>query len=67
MAAAESATSGPAARVQSAGSDYGFPRGHIGRLNDQEEEALKNFKLLVREKGLYRPGPPPSHDDPTLL
>jgi len=64
---AASATAGPAERVQSAGSEYGFPHGHIGHLNDQEQEVFQRFKLFLQEKGLYQPGPPPSHDDPTLL
>lgn len=47
--------------------DIGYPHGHIGHLTESEEQALKDFKVLLEEKGLYKPGPPPSHDDPTLL
>lgn len=47
--------------------DHGYPRGHLGHLNDEEEKALRDFKALVEQKGLYKPGPPPSHQDYTLL
>lgn len=69
MAAADSATSGPAKGVlsQPAGIEHGYPHGHLGHLNEEEENALRNFKLFIAEKGLYKPGPPPSHDDQTLL
>ncbi|TRX88875.1 hypothetical protein FHL15_010218 [Xylaria flabelliformis] len=55
-------------RVPSSGAvDVGFPRGHLGHLTEEETQALAEFKTLLEEKGLYKPGPPPSHDDPTLL
>ncbi|KAK5658402.1 hypothetical protein OQA88_2379 [Cercophora sp. LCS_1] len=65
----------PAHKVQSAasaavsvgGHEIGYPHGHLGHLNEAEEEALRNFKMFLEEKELYRPGPPPSHDDQTLL
>ncbi|OAA66861.1 cellular retinaldehyde-binding/triple function protein [Niveomyces insectorum RCEF 264] len=47
--------------------EYGYPRGHLGHLNEAESEAFAEFKAYLTEKGLYQPGPPPSHDDPTLL
>ncbi|KAI1426635.1 CRAL-TRIO domain-containing protein [Xylaria sp. FL1777] len=47
--------------------ELGFPKGHSGHLTDDEAEALVEFKALLEEDGLYKPGPPPSHDDPTLL
>jgi hypothetical protein len=50
--------------------EYGYPSGHLGHLNEEEENALKNFKALCLEKGVYKPGgegEAPSHDDPTLL
>lgn len=64
------AESGPAHRVQSAVVEYGYPRGHLGHLSQDEEAALKNFKALCTEKGLYKPAEgdkPASHDDATLL
>jgi len=64
---ADTATAGPAKQVQSAGVEHGYPHGHLNHLNEQEETALKNFKLFLAEKQLYKPGPPPSHDDQTLL
>ena len=63
-------SSGPAHRVQSAVVEYGYPQGHLGHLNEQEEAALKNFKVLCATKGLYTPAKgdqPSSHEDATLL
>ncbi|KAI1160488.1 CRAL-TRIO domain-containing protein [Nemania serpens] len=55
-------------RVPSSGAvDVGYPTGHLGHLTEHETQALADFKVLLQEKGLYRPGPLPSHDDPTLL
>ncbi|KAI0910841.1 CRAL-TRIO domain-containing protein [Ustulina deusta] len=55
-------------RVPSSGAvDVGYPTGHLGHLTEHETQALADFKALLEEKGLYQPGPPPSHDDPTLL
>ncbi|KAI0021592.1 CRAL-TRIO domain-containing protein [Xylariomycetidae sp. FL0641] len=55
-------------RVPSAGAvENGYPNGHLGHLTDTESKALADFKVFLEEKGLYKPGPPPSHDDPTLL
>lgn len=71
-----SATAGPATKVKSNASrasqtkaalENGYPHGHLGHLTEEEENALKGFKAYLQEKGLYQPGPPPSHDDPTLL
>lgn len=63
--------SGPAHRVQSAMEEFGYPQGHLGHLNAEQEAAFKNFKALCAEKGYYQPGNgadiEPSHDDPTLL
>lgn len=67
---APSGTSGPAYRVKSTSSvksEYGYPRGHLGNLSENEEEALHRFQIFLEEKGAYRPGAPPSHDDATLL
>lgn len=68
------ATAGPAQKVRSAGSttsttgaEHGYPHGHQGHLTEKEEKQFEAFKALLQEKGLYSPGPPPSHDDPTLL
>lgn len=71
-----SATAAPATKVKSNASrasqtkaalENGYPHGHLGHLTEEEESALKGFKAYLQEKGLYQPGPPPSHDDPTLL
>lgn len=68
---AASATAGPAQKVQStvstSGHEFGYPHGHLGHLNAEEEEAFQNFKAFLEEKGVYKPGNPASHDDPTLL
>jgi hypothetical protein len=64
-------TAGPTHRVQSAVEVYGFPRGHLGHLSPEEEEALTDFKLLCEQNGYYSPGngstEAPSHEDATLL
>lgn len=63
-------TAGPAHRVQSAQVEYGFPQGHLGHLNPDEEASFKQFKTLCAEKGVYIPGKEDevgSHDDATLL
>ena len=77
-----SATAGPATRTVSKAShashgshaskshaalEYGYPCGHLGHLTADEEEAFEEFKTTLQEQDLYKPGPPPSHDDPTLL
>jgi hypothetical protein len=36
-------------------------------LTASEEEALTKFRKLLEERGYWNPGPPASHDDPTLL
>ncbi|KAL7910444.1 CRAL-TRIO domain-containing protein [Trichoderma velutinum] len=64
--------SAPAGRVMSSGSTASqqagmFPHGHLGHLTAPQEEALERFKVVLQEKGLWRPGPPASHDDQTLL
>ncbi|KAF9873101.1 sec14 cytosolic factor [Colletotrichum karsti] len=67
---ADAATSDPAARVKSHAStvnEHGYPRGHLGHLSEHEEAQLVAFKALLEEKTLYKPGPPASHDDQTLL
>lgn len=66
----DTAASDPAAKVKShtsTVSDVGYPHGHLGHLNEHEETQLAAFRTLLEEKGLYKPGPPASHDDPTLL
>jgi hypothetical protein len=71
MSTLSAATAGPAHRVQSAVEEYGYPQGHLGHLNADQEAAFKNFKLVLEEKGLYKPGTgeeePGTHDDATLL
>ncbi|KAF6823284.1 sec14 cytosolic factor [Colletotrichum plurivorum] len=59
-----SATSDPATSTLA---DHGYPHGHLGHLNEHEEAQLAAFKKLLEEQALYKPGPPASHNDPTLL
>ncbi|TFB03854.1 hypothetical protein CCMA1212_003609 [Trichoderma ghanense] len=63
--------SAPAGRVQSSSSASQqagmFPNGHLGHLSAAQEEALERFRAALLDKKLWRPGPPPSHDDQTLL
>lgn len=63
-------STGPAHRVTSAVEVYGYPQGHLGRLSDEEEAALKAFKKLCTDTGLYK-GPKDdefgTNDDATLL
>ncbi|TGJ78700.1 hypothetical protein E0Z10_g10071 [Xylaria hypoxylon] len=55
-------------RVPSSGAvEVGYPTGHLGHLTEHETQALIDFKDLLEEKGLYKPGLPPSHGDQTLL
>ncbi|RYP51895.1 hypothetical protein DL768_002863 [Monosporascus sp. mg162] len=55
-------------RVPTAGAvGEGYPNGHLGHLTEKEEQALREFKAFLEAKGLYKRGPPASHDDPTLL
>ncbi|KAK1749474.1 putative sec14 cytosolic factor protein [Echria macrotheca] len=56
-----------AASVSVAGHEIGYPHGHLGHLSETEAEALRSFKVFLAEKGLYQAGPPPSHEDHTLL
>ncbi|CAM1503275.1 Fc.00g080510.m01.CDS01 [Cosmosporella sp. VM-42] len=63
-------TAAPAARVKSSAStltDYGYPHGHLGHLSPYEEEQFHRFKTVLEERGLWKRGPPASHDDPLLL
>ncbi len=64
-------TSGPAHRVESAVVEYGYPKGHLGHLTPDEEDALKRFRELCIEKGLYNPEDRKDdwgvRDDATLL
>lgn len=70
---ASSTTSDPAHKVTSAGAhsvagrEIGYPHGHVGHLSAEEEDAFEKFKAFLQEKGLYKPGPPASHDDQTLM
>lgn len=58
----------PAERITSAGGhDIGYPNGHLGHLTEEEENRLADFKTFLEDKGLYKRGPPASHDDQTLL
>ncbi|KAL8288110.1 hypothetical protein RB601_004491 [Gaeumannomyces tritici] len=58
---------GSTAGAAQASPDIGYPNGHLGHLNESEIKALGEFKALITEKSEYSPGPPPSHDDQTLL
>lgn len=67
-------TAAPATPVRTSAStatatagDHSYPNGHLGHLTAQQEDAFARFKAVVEEKGLYKPGPPASHDDPLLL
>ncbi|KAL7800284.1 CRAL-TRIO domain-containing protein [Trichoderma ceciliae] len=69
---AEFEGSAPAGRVLTSGSTTSqqagiFPHGHLGHLSASQEEALERFKVVLGDKGLWRAGPPASHDDQTLL
>ncbi|KAL8948044.1 MAG: hypothetical protein Q9222_005736 [Ikaeria aurantiellina] len=53
-----------------ASSEQSRLRGHLGHLTQQEEAALRDFKKLSAEQGLFRPetdSQPASHDDGTLV
>ena len=67
MADASAAAGQPAKATDPATQDIGYPHGHLGHLTEDEEKALVEFKQIISEKGLYQAGPPPSHDDQTLL
>ncbi|RYO80173.1 hypothetical protein DL764_009928 [Monosporascus ibericus] len=55
-------------RVPTAGAvGEGYPNGHLGHLTEKEEQVFREFKAFIEVKGLYKRGPPASHDDPTLL
>jgi hypothetical protein len=63
-----SETHHPADRILSVGGhDIGYPHGHLGYLTEAEENSLRSFKVYLEEKGLYKSGPEPSHDEGTLL
>lgn len=47
--------------------DQGYPHGHLGHLDAVQAEKLEEFKELVAAEGLYKAGPPPSHEDEALL
>ena len=47
--------------------DQGYPHGHLGHLDAAQAEQLEEFRKLVAEAGLYKAGPPPSHEDEALL
>lgn len=70
MAANLEAPGAPAERITSTTStitDYAYPYGHLGHLTQKQEEAFVQFKKVLEERGLLKPGPPPSHDDPLIL
>lgn len=60
----------PVSRVKSSASvvsALNYPHGHLNSLNDQQEDALRKFKALLEKRGVWKRGPPPSHNDQTLL
>ncbi|ATY67283.1 Cellular retinaldehyde-binding triple function [Cordyceps militaris] len=60
----------PVSRVKSSASTasaFNYPHGHLNSLSDQQEEALQKFKAVLEERGVWKRGPPPSHNDQTLL
>lgn len=60
----------PVAQVKSTNSTasaFNYPRGHLGYLTPQQEEAFQKFKALVEERGVWKRGPPASHTDQTLM
>ncbi|SPN98473.1 related to phosphatidylinositol/phosphatidylcholine transfer protein [Cephalotrichum gorgonifer] len=57
----------PSTADSSPGADHGYPHGHAGYLDEQQVEALTEFKRLAEEAGLYTRGPPGSIDDAALL
>ncbi|XWX01197.1 hypothetical protein V2A60_009223 [Cordyceps javanica] len=60
----------PVSRIKSSASTVSalnYPHGHLNSLNDQQEEALQKFKAVLEERGVWKRGPPPSHNDQTLL
>lgn len=68
--ASASGASAPATHVKSSASttsQHGYPQGHLGHLNAHEAEALEGLRAVVEERGLWKRGPPASHDDATLL
>jgi hypothetical protein len=70
MSANLEAPGAPAERITSTAStinDYAYPYGHLGHLTQKQEEAFVQFKKVLEERGLLKPGPPPSHDDPLIL
>jgi len=60
-------TAGTSASRRYTNPEVGYPHGHIGHLTPEETQLLLDFRALVEEKGYYKPGPPPSHQDHTLL
>ena len=64
----DSGASEPIQRVNTAeAADQGYPHGHLGHLDAAQAEKLEEFRKLVAEAGLYKAGPPPSHEDEALL
>ncbi|KAJ2963532.1 hypothetical protein NQ176_g10849 [Zarea fungicola] len=60
----------PVSRVKSSASTasaFNYPRGHLNSLTGPQEDALKKFKAILEERGTWKRGPPPSHNDQTLL
>ena len=60
----------PVSRVKSSASvasAFNYPHGHLNALSDQQEDALLKFKALLEKRGVWKRGPPPSHNDQTLL
>ncbi|WVR04897.1 hypothetical protein IAU60_001909 [Kwoniella sp. DSM 27419] len=46
---------------------YQYPAGQLGHLTADQQAAFDEFKRVSGERGVYKEGSPPSHDDATLL
>ncbi|KAL5594110.1 hypothetical protein BROUX41_001158 [Berkeleyomyces rouxiae] len=67
MAPSQTEQTGADAKASAAGAEFAYPNGHLEHLTESEAAALKSFKTLLASKGRFTAGPPPSHDDATLI
>ncbi|KAF4123073.1 SEC14 [Geosmithia morbida] len=61
------ATRVTSATSYSVGADLSYPHGHLGHLTEHQQKALGEFKSVLKERGYYKAGPPPSHDETVLI
>ena len=66
MATDSGASGAPLEKLETT-TDYSYPHGHLTHLSASQVELLEEFRKLVRDEGLYTPGPPASHEDEVLL